>query len=116
MEAAHRIIKALMVMPDKAARFIEPDWFLPEELFEENGNIRVADEYIVDIMFKASGETYASLLPYAQTIIFDGVPIVTLDLEGLLKTKQTSRDKDISDRHILERALEALRAGRNLRP
>jgi hypothetical protein len=28
--------------------------------------------------------------------------------EYLLKTKQTMRDKDVSDRHVLERAIEAL--------
>jgi hypothetical protein len=32
-----------------------------------------------------------------------------LDIEGLLKTKQTTRDKDRLDRQVLERALEALR-------
>jgi len=35
----------------------------------------------------------------------------TLNLEGLLKTKQTSRDKDKLDRLILERALGAGKDG-----
>ena len=30
-------------------------------------------------------------------------------LEGLLRTKQTMRDKDVADRIILERALETFR-------
>ena len=34
-----------------------------------------------------------------------------LNLEGLLKTKQTSRNKDKLDRVILERALEELKKG-----
>ena len=33
----------------------------------------------------------------------------TINLEGLLRTKQTMRDKDVSDRIILERALETFR-------
>jgi hypothetical protein len=33
-----------------------------------------------------------------------------LNLEGLLKTKQTMRDKDVADRIVLERALEIFRA------
>ena len=58
-------------------------------------------------MFNACGETYQSLLPYAITIDFEGVPVRTLNLEGLLKTKQTSREKDRMDRLLLERAFDA---------
>ena len=58
-------------------------------------------------MFNACGESYESLLPYAVTIDFDGVALRTVSLEGLLKTKQTSREKDKMDRVILERALAA---------
>ncbi len=46
---------------------------------------------------------------YAVTIDFESIPVRTLNLEGLLKTKQTSRDKDKLDRVILERALEELK-------
>ena len=58
-------------------------------------------------MFNACGESYESLLPYAVTIDFDGVPVHTLNIEGLLKTKQTSRDKGKLDRIILERTLQS---------
>lgn len=44
-----------------------------------------------------------------MVIDFEGVPVRTLDIEGLLKTKQSVRDKDRLDRIVLERALEALR-------
>ena len=60
-------------------------------------------------MFSACGQTYESLLPHAVTVDFEGVPVRTLDLEGLLKTKQTTRDKDKLDRIILERALDELK-------
>ena len=43
------------------------------------------------------------------TIDLDGVAVRTLDVEGLLKTKQSLRDKDRLDRIILERALEESR-------
>ena len=76
------------------------------EWFTAGETIRVVDAFVVDLMFNACGETYESLLPYAITIDFDGIPIRTLSLEGLLKTKQTSRDKDKLDRVILERALQ----------
>ena len=56
-------------------------------------------------MFNACGETYESLLQHAVTIDLDGIPVRTLDLEGLLKTKQSSCAKDRLDRVALERAL-----------
>ena len=95
-----RVKRALLVLPDQVAKDLDPAWF------EENETIRVADEIVVDLMFNACGETYESLLQHAVTIELDGVPIRTLDLVGLLKTKQSARDKDRLDRIALERALE----------
>ena len=92
------------MLPQGVAKDLDPAWFPEAE------TIRVADAFVVDLMFNACGETYQSLLPYAQTIDFEGVPVRTLNLEGLLKTKQTSRDKDRLDRLILERALDAVRS------
>jgi hypothetical protein len=60
-------------------------------------------------MFNACGESYESLLPYAVTLDFEGVPLRTLNLEGLLRTKQSTREKDRMDRLILERALQQTR-------
>ena len=60
-------------------------------------------------MFNACGESYESLLPYSVTLDFEGVPLHTVNLEGLLRTKQTTREKDRMDRLILERALQQTR-------
>lgn len=79
---------------------LDPDWFLEAE------TIRVVDAFVVDVMFNACGESYESLQPYAVTFDFDGVPVHTITIEGLLKTKQTSRDKDKLDRMILERGIQ----------
>jgi hypothetical protein len=70
----------------------------------------VADAFVVDLMFDACGESYESLLPYAVTLDFEGVPLHTVNLEGLLRTKQTTREKDRMDRLILERALQQTRS------
>lgn len=101
--AGEKVREALMVLPDRAAKDIDLAWF------EEVENIRVADAFVVDIMLNACGETYETLQQYAETIDLDGLPVRTINLEGLLRTKQTLRDKDIADRVILERALEMLR-------
>ena len=101
-EAGRKVRKALMVLPDQAAKDIDPAWF------NEGENIRVADVFVVDIMLNACGETYETLKKYSETVDMDGLPIRTVNLEGLLRTKQTMRDKDIADRAVLERALEVL--------
>ena len=46
---------------------------------------------------------------YAEIVDLEGLQIRTINLEGLLRTKQTRRDKDIADRNVLERALEIIR-------
>ena len=104
-EQGERVKRALLLLPDKVSEELMPEWFT------EGETIRVADAFVVDLMFSACGETYESLLPYAVTIDFENIPVRTLNLEGLLKTKQTSRDKDKLDRVILERALEELKKG-----
>ena len=102
-ESGVKIKKALMVLPDQAAKDIDPSWF------EEGDNIRVADAFVVDIMLNACGETYETLKQFAETVDMDGLLICTINLEGLLRTKQTMRDKDVTDLIILERALEMFR-------
>ena len=94
-----KVKQALLLLPEGVAKDIDPAWF------PEGDTIRVADAFVVDLMFNACGESYESLLPYAVTIDFDGIPLRTVSLQGLLKTKQTSPEKDRMDRLILERAL-----------
>lgn len=96
-------LRALMILPDRAARELDPIWF------EEGENIRVADAFVVDLMRNACGETYETLTQFAETVDLDGLQVRTINLEGLLRTKQTMRDKDVSDRIILERALKTYR-------
>jgi predicted nucleotidyltransferase len=101
-DEGEKVKRALLVLPDGVAKDLDPAWF------QEGETIRVADAFVVDLMFNACGETYESLSPYAVTIDFDGVPVRTLSLEGLLRTKQSARDKDKLDRDVLERALAEL--------
>lgn len=85
-DAGIKVRSALMVLPDQAAREIDPEWF------DEGENIRVADAFVVDIMLNACGETYETLKQYAETVDLDGVPVRTINLEGLILTKQTLRE------------------------
>lgn len=98
-ESVERIKQARMILPDQAARDIDPAWF------EEGKNIRIADAFVVDIIMNACGETFEPFRRFAEVVDLDGLPIRTINLEGVLLTKQTTRDKDIADRIVLERAL-----------
>lgn len=103
LDSGEKIKRALLLLPDRAAADIDPAWF------EEGATIRVADEFVVDVMFNACGESYESLLPHMRIVTLDdGTAVRTLDFAGLLKTKRTVRDKDRIDRLALERALAEL--------
>ena len=106
LEQGQKVKQALLLLPAGVAKDLDPAWF------PEGDTIRVADAFVVDLMFTACGEDYESLLPHTVTIDFDGVQLRTVTLEGLLKTKQTTREKDRMDRTILERALAASKQAR----
>lgn len=103
LEAGERMKAALMILPDRAAKDIDPAWF------PEGENIRVGDEINVDIMLNANGQTFDSLKQYTQIVDVDGLSIRTVSLEGLLLTKRTMRDKDLMDCAVIERALDLMR-------
>ena len=79
-----RLIRALNFLP--SASELDPRWFEPP-----------------------AGETWESLQPFITKIEIEGVPIVTLNIECLLRTKTDYRDKDRIDREALERLLGQLR-------
>jgi len=91
------------LMPDRSASRLVPEWF------EEGEGIRLADEIVVDLIFRTRGETFETLRPFETAIDLDGVPVRTVNLEGLLRTKQSQRERDVSDRRIIEQALKARR-------
>jgi predicted nucleotidyltransferase len=101
-DEAVKLKRALLVLPEQACAEIDPAWF------EEGDTIRVADEFVVDVMFNACGETYETLERYREVIDLDGIPVNTVSLEGLLRTKQTVRDKDVMDSLLLQRVLNQL--------
>ena len=105
VENGERLIRALDFLP--GAKALDPRWFSPPAGDPEN--IRVADDLLVDILFSANGETWESLQPHVVRTEVEGVPVVTLDIEGLLKTKTDYRDKDRIDREALGRLLRRLR-------
>lgn len=67
-------------------------------------------EIFVDLLYVAASQSFESLKSHVQTVMLEGVPVVTLDVDGMLLTKKTTRETDIPDRLKLERLRGALRA------
>jgi predicted nucleotidyltransferase len=106
-ENAGRWVLALSHLPDGAARELldEEDPFQGDYLHA----IRINDEITVDVMPSVAGITFEELERQARHVEVDGVSIPVLDLEGLLRTKQTTRLKDQADAEIIRLALDRMR-------
>lgn len=111
-----RWIAALSELPAGAAKELmkDADDPFPRETDPSTGEvepgvIRVADEFIVDVMPKACGLTFDDLKPFTKRVVHRGQPINVLDLQGLRATKQTTRARDMDDLRHIEAALAALR-------
>lgn len=106
-ENGERIRRALGFLA--SSKDIEIAWFDAKD--GEPENIRVADDVIVDLLFAANGETYDSVQADVREIEVEGVRIRVLNIDGLLKTKTRTREKDILDRSMLERIRRELGGG-----
>ena len=65
-------------------------------------------DYILIGGYALFAHGFDTLIPFQQTIYLDEIPIRTLSLDGLLKTKQTVREKDSLDRRVREDTLAQL--------
>jgi hypothetical protein len=101
LENARRWVRALSRLPDGAARELDGDDTLHEELYA----IRINDEFTVDVMNSASGLSWQDLLPYRKRV--DGIQVVSL--EGLLRMKEHGRLKDQADAEAIRQVLAASR-------
>jgi hypothetical protein len=107
-ENGERIIRALNFLP--SSKELDPAWFAPAEDGSVE-NIRVADDLLVDLLFAANGETYASVQPHVHELSIEGTPVRVLDIDGLIKTKTDFREKDLLDKRALLRIKEDLARG-----
>jgi hypothetical protein len=101
-------IAALSMLPDGAAKELDgeddPFPYDPEE-YDGPSVLRIYDEIIVDVMPRTCGLSYTELKAHFVQVETSSGPITVLDLHGLLKTKQSPRAKDVSDREMITIAL-----------
>ncbi len=91
-ENVARIKRAMAALPDNAAAM------LADDDVQTYGVVRVADEFVVDLLGKACGIDYSrAVATGVERIDVEGVAIPTATKELLIATKQTMRDHDHAD-------------------
>jgi hypothetical protein len=102
-ENNQRLLAALRALPEcsEAAAGIKLEWL------DQGFSTAAEGELVVDLLFVAAGKTFDQLRSHIRSVQLDGVPVTTLDVDGMLLTKQTNRDSDIADRSKLQRLINA---------
>ena len=87
-----RLIAALSSVGEGHARS-----FQPEDFGDEEGAVRLVEDFPIDVFTRMGGRRYADLLPYRS--VFQGsVPIPYVNAEGLILLKSKSvREQDRID-------------------
>ena len=100
-----RLLKALESMPQNAEALaqLRPEWM------DKGHSTALEGEIYIDLLFVAASKSFEELRQHIQTVVLNGIPLVTLDVDGMLHTKRTTRASDIADRLKLERLKNALR-------
>jgi hypothetical protein len=96
-----RIRDAMLTLPDRAIREVEPDDL------DKYVVVRVGDEFVVDLMKSACGVEYAEASKQVSLSTIEGVLIPFANPQLLLRMKQTYREKDAMDRMFLENLLKS---------
>jgi hypothetical protein len=99
IENHKKLLGVLNQLPDGASEELTPQDLSQFEV------VRVADEFVIDLMTKACGESYDGNEKMLEPKVIDGVQIPFASAELLLKLKQGVREKDKIDRSFLERKL-----------
>ena len=106
-----RLIEALKSLPDSLGAVAA----LRPEYMDEGYSTSFSGEIDIDILYVAADRVYGELRDRTKKIDIDGACVATLDVEGLLATKQTTREDDIPDRLKLERLRTALYGAERMR-
>lgn len=103
-ENNRRLLAALSKVPDSAGALAA----LRPSALDEGYSTSFSGAIEIDLLYVAADRVFGELRRHIRTVEFDGASISTLDVEGLLATKQTTREEDIPDRLKLERLRNAL--------
>ena len=100
-----RLLRALESMPQNSGSMgcLRPEWM------DKGFSTALEGEIYIDLLYVAASKSFEELRNHMQSVLFNGLPVATLDVDGMLLTKQTTRASDIPDRNKLERLRNAVR-------
>ena len=101
-----KVIRALAFLASSGD--LNADWFVPAADGSVE-NIRVADDLLIDLLFAANGETYESVQPHLRELMIEDTLVRVLNIDGLIKTKTSYREKDLLDKQVLARIRDDLK-------
>jgi hypothetical protein len=101
-----RLLKALEAVSDslkggEALGKLRPEWM------NKGFSTSLEADISVDLLYVAADCSFEDLRGHIKIVIFNGVPITTLDVDGMLLSKKTTREDDIPDRIKLGRLKNA---------
>jgi hypothetical protein len=98
-----RLLRALESMPEnkEALATLRPEWM------DKGHSTALEGDLYIDLLYVAASKSFDELREHVQTVVLNGIPVVTLDVDGMLLTKKTARESDIPDRVKLGRLRRA---------
>ena len=81
---------------------------LRPEFMDQGYSTSFEGEIAIDLLYVAASKKFDDLRGHIKHINFNGVEVSTLDVDGMLESKQTNREEDIPDRLKLQRLRTAL--------
>jgi predicted nucleotidyltransferase len=103
-ENNRRLLRALKAVPNSKAALAE----LRPQYMDQGYSTAFEGDIAIDILYVAADKTFADLRQHLQRIDLGGIPVWTLDIDGMLISKKTTRESDVPDRLKLERLKNAL--------
>lgn len=107
IENIHRIKKVLSQLPDNAVAEIADSDVQKYEV------VRIADEFVIDLMAKACGIGYGEAKQFIQFMDIEGVKIPVASKELLIRMKDTIRHSDKIDVEFLKWRIQEEKNNRN---
>jgi len=100
-ENVQRLKRAMATLPDNAIALMADDEVA------RYGVVRVADEFVIDLMKSACGIDYGAAAQHVEERVVNGVIIPVADKELLIRTKDTVRPSDAADVRFLRLRIAA---------
>ncbi|MES3001188.1 MAG: nucleotidyl transferase AbiEii/AbiGii toxin family protein [Pseudomonadota bacterium] len=93
-ENNRRLIAALESVPNSAGAVAK----LRPKFMDQGYSTAFEGDIAIDLLYVAASKTYVDLRDHIMQVDFNGVMVSTLDVDGMLISKQTSRETDLADR------------------